>query len=122
MKVDLYETITRLKKFQREKKSIEADLRHLVVDKDIPLNERWEIFLKSEMGDVIGDKNFPHITIADMYNKMGIYRFDVYDVDELLERAIDCDIIFKDETHIINEYKEFCLDNFIMTVEFEIYE
>lgn len=49
MKVDLYDTITRLKKFKRERKSIEADLRHLVIDKELPLKERWEIFIEAEM-------------------------------------------------------------------------
>jgi hypothetical protein len=122
MKVDLYETITRLKKFKRERKSIESDLRHLVIDKDISLDDRWEIFLDSEMGETIGERDFPHVSVADMYNRMNIYRFDVYDVDELLEHAINCSIIYKDEIHIINQFKEFCLDNFIMTVEFDNYE
>jgi hypothetical protein len=120
MKIDLYETITRLKKFKRERKSIEADLRHLVIDKDIPLKERWEIFIEAEMGDTVTDHNFPYVTMADMYNTMGIYRLDFYDVDEILELAIDCEVIFKDEQRIIDEFKEYCLENFITSIEFEL--
>ena len=120
MKIDLFDTITRLKKFKRERKSIEADLRHLVIDKDVSLDERWDIFIDAEMGDTVTDHNFPHITVADMYNKMGIFKFDFFDVDEILEIAISCEVIFENEQHIINEFKEYCLENFILSIEFDM--
>ena len=57
----------RIELFNKAKESIKSDLKKFVVDKSYPLNERWDLFIESDLGD--DDKYMPYTNFFDITHK-----------------------------------------------------
>ena len=55
----------RLELFNKAKENIKSDLKKFVADKSYPLNERWNLFIESDLGD--DDTSIPSFKSFDIY-------------------------------------------------------
>lgn len=111
--------ITKLvKNYHELKHDTERSLRKYVVDKTIDLDDRWKVFLESKFGDDHWTLKMPHITYKDLINELLMITGDTIGVGDLLGGAIESDVIQQHDKYKIEEYKEFCLENFINTFTF----
>ncbi len=100
-------------KFLVEKDKLTQELKEWVKDKSISLDERWEVFIESDLGThKCSYEDFAHFN-SDMYcddTRRGatIYLSDVEDT------------YFENNTlEEINEFKEDVLNSFIKSFEFD---
>ncbi|MCP4437544.1 MAG: hypothetical protein GY810_01210 [Aureispira sp.] len=95
---------------------IRENLKIWVVNKEIPLDERWEVFIESELGEAR-----PFIVRFDSLGegfvcydgKIHIERYDVIDVSEIVEGLMDND------PSLIEAFKEEVLEKFVRTFKYD---
>lgn len=100
----------RIELFNKAKKSIKSDLKKFVIDKSYPLNERWDLFIESDLGDIdsyVPDFNFFDIT---QYGR-DFNRYELVSV-ERISQNLDTD---EEE----NSFKEEILQMFIKSFIFD---
>jgi len=105
--------------FNEEKKSLKKEVKGYVKDKKIPLEERWNVFILSELGDHSSYYEEPK---GINWNKYTLYddfhtdKYAVLKVDDMLETAIENDIIKQGSKEEI-DFKEYFLSKFIYSFE-----
>lgn len=107
-----------IKEFHTLKHETDKTIRKFVVDKSINIDDRWELFLESKLGDEHWACEMPNISQRDLMEDLFLIRNETIYIDELLELSIQNEVIQKHETDKINQYKEFCLENFINVLSF----
>lgn len=114
----------KIEEFLKTKEQLTEELKIWVKDKSIPLEERWEVFIKSELGEQSDFyEDFVHIE-SDEYNPDGHFHIDRHElitVQEILERAQEANYYSKeimlDTEEKIIEFKEEVLSKFIYSFE-----
>jgi coenzyme F420-reducing hydrogenase alpha subunit len=110
----------KIEKFLQEKKTLIEELKKWVVNKSIPLEERWELFIKSELGD--------HETSYWDFNTFDNEKFHDGEYRQKYQTLIPEDVInwatskfnkINATEEQINNFKEEVLKNFIKSWEFD---
>lgn len=105
----------KLKQFKKIQSEFEQELKAYCKDKSIPLDERWELFVESGMGEIGRwiTKCKPMRKIID-HDKFYFEKYSTNRYANLLERLEDPEeyeyVGLKDGWQ--NELKEYALDNF----------
>ncbi len=98
--------------FLQEKEHLTKELQAYVVNKDIPLEERWDLFIGSDLGvHKSFYQDFIHAKARDVSGE----RYSNTDVDEILEFMEDDNYSEKQ----INEFKEDALKKFIKSYNYD---
>ena len=107
----------KIKKFVKERNALVAELKKWVVDKSISLEERWNTFIESDLGDC-EDGEFDGIDWNQhtFYDDFNMDRGAVSRVEDLLETALD-DELFEEGGE--EAFKEYCLKNFCKEIRNE---
>ncbi len=101
----------RIKAFLKEQKAIAIDLQKWVTDQSIPLEERWEVFLQSNLGHR-AEGEFPGVDWSkhDLHDHFYMARHNTQSVSSILELALENDLFIEDGETL---FKEYCLSRFI---------
>lgn len=100
--------------FNEQKEKLTNELKKLVKDRSIPLEDRWNEFICSEFGE----KNYCLLDL-ECYNLDDFYanceRYAIYDVEDVIDYIIDNEEELSDEelNILLTEVKEEILDKFI---------
>lgn len=102
----------RLELFNKAKENIKSDLKKFVVDKSYPLNERWNLFIESDLGDNdVFMSSFESFDINSYYYR-NFNRYELISVKKMLETL-------KLEEEEENNFKEEILQMFIKSFIFD---
>lgn len=99
----------RLELFNKAKENIKSDLKKFVVDKSYPLNERWNLFIESDLGD--DDVFIPFFKSFDIDHCRDFNRYELISVEEILENL--------ETEEEENNFKEEILQMFIKSFIFD---
>lgn len=116
-----------LKEFLKVKKEFEAKARKWLKNKKVPLEERWDFFIESELGDhessIVEFKNLDNDVITgDNYN-----RYETIEISDLIDivedaKRNDPEDEYYDETMAktnLDKLKEEILSRFIKSFQFD---
>lgn len=110
----------RIELFNKAKENIKSDLKKVVVDKSYPLNERWDLFIESNLGEhtnyYVEFEGFEGINSDRYYDDFYIEKYETVQVKYLLKRGIEKQIL--DSDYKINMFKEDVLTEFIKSFEY----
>lgn len=107
----------RIELFNKAKENIKSDLKNFVVDKSYPLNERWDLFIESDLGEHTNYyAEFEGINSDRYYDDFYIEKYETVQVKYLLKRGIEKQIL--DSDYKINMFKEDVLTQFIKSFEY----
>lgn len=107
-----------IEEFLDVKKQLAEQLKVWVKDKSIPLDQRWELFVKSELGEKSNwIERFEGIDSDLYYDEFYIHKYQTTTVDYLYECACENDILVTDEDK--EAFKEDVLDQFIFSFKFD---
>jgi hypothetical protein len=102
----------KIEKFLKLKKDLTSELKKWVKDKSIPLEERWDVFVDSELWE--NDCYIIHSDVLDLdrcYSNMD--RHETINVEWILE-------YFSDEPkEKLDKFKEEILENFIYSFTYD---
>ena len=108
------------KKYREERHILVKKLREWVVDKNIPLEERWKTFLMSNLGDT-SDRTEFGLDRDDKFLYEGpcyLSKYETQSVESILDNLkSDRKFNLTEEEEII--FKEYCLDDFICNMKFD---
>lgn len=109
----------KIDKFLQEKSLITKELKEWCDNKDIPLEERWEVFTKSELGTIqpFINNEVAYIVTGDKHE----FGFLSYPKNSLVDLVyiLNEEHIWKDPeeyfttVEVLTKLKEYCLNNFI---------
>ena len=113
----------RIKEFKETQSELKDLVKHYVQNKDFPLDERWEVFAESDLGDHDSYYiRFESIDLMDICDRNRYETIDViYQVDNLIETYEY--YLDKDEYELdfnleeINALKEEVLEKFVKSFE-----
>jgi hypothetical protein len=111
----------KIENFLKEKSELRNELKQFVQDKSKPLNERWEIFVQSELGEKKSYfETFDH-KIGEKYVDLLEDKYSTHTVKNILDTIDDLNEEenwnFTDED--INSFKEKVLEKFIWSFKFD---
>ena len=108
----------KIKKFKELQDSLKGELRLWVVDKSIPLEERWKVFIDSKLGDYKSFIERFNCVVGEEYIDTLETKYSTEDVEQILEWAEDEDENSYTPEDII-EFKENVLKKFIYSFQFD---
>jgi len=97
---------------------LKAELRTIIVDKSIPLEDRWNLFIESELGEHDGYYQEPpgiNWNKKTLYDDFNCDKYNTLHVDIMLERALEGKMFETLEDEIA--FKEYFLENFIKSFQ-----
>lgn len=98
---------------------LKSEAKDFCKDKSQPIEERWKTVLK--MGDASPstiDFGFPVINEVMDNNDLYLDRWDVYSVDDILDKLLNDEYLTNSD---IEKYKEYCCNNFIGKIQYSIF-
>lgn len=107
----------RINLFKVVKEDLISDLKKIVIDKSIPLEERWNLFIESDLGN---HDDYYHEPFGIDWNNKSLYndfhtdRYAHLEVKDMLNRSLDNDLF---ETNGDILFKEYFLTKFIKSFE-----
>ena len=106
--------------FNEQKIKLTAELKRLVKDESIPLEDRWDEFINSELGE---EDRF--LLSLDCYDLDSFYadceRYATYDVEDIIDYIIDNEeeLDNVEYNNLLTEIKEEILDQFICSFVYD---
>lgn len=99
----------RLELFNKAKENIKSDLKKFVADKSYPLNERWNLFIESDLGN--NDIFIPSFKSFDIDHYGDFNKYELVSVEKILENL--------ETEEEENNFKEEILQMFIKSFIFD---
>ena len=106
--------------FKNQEIRLISELKKLVKDKSIPLEDRWNEFIESGLGE---EDRF--LLSLDCYDLDNFYadceRYATYDVEDIIDHIIDCEeeLDNVEYNNLLTEIKEEILDQFICSFVYD---
>lgn len=116
----------KVKEFLKLKEELTTELREWVVDKTVPLEERWNVFCQSKLGDHEGYYVDFHPYISEYLEDRD--RHELINLESIVNRLIDwyADNEMenevedsKDPQQTLIDLQESILENFVYTFEYD---
>lgn len=112
----------KIEQFLKEKEILTEELKEWVKDKSIPLEERWEVFVKSELGERISYyEQFEGVESDGYYDNYYIEKYQTVTTGQLFEIASKPTYTNKEPELNTQEqkdsFREDVLDKFIKSFE-----
>jgi len=107
-----------LKEFEKHKNKFLTFLQEYVKDTNIPLEDRWNLFVEAGKSGIIKEDLFYHKPdgidwkVNTLYDTFYIEKYESVKVDKLLEKSIENEIIIKGSKEE-DLFKEYFLSNFV---------
>ena len=122
MNIDKFDS--ELSEFMEQKIRLTVALKEIVKDKSYSLDDRWELFICSELGYHQDDcLDLECFDLDSFYAKIGYDRYHTYTVDDLLSDiacyGINLKISDREKEEQLNEIKEELLDKFIYSFNYD---
>lgn len=115
--------IHEINKLLNDKAKVTKELREYVKDKNIPLDQRWDLFIYSELGTHHKYIIHPDGLDEDKYfDTIDFDRGTIIIVEDFLENIKILDVEDPEEDKILEDevvFKEWCLDKFIKSFTFD---
>ena len=102
--------------FNKQKEELTKKVKSFCQNKEYPLDDRWNLFINSNFGEHKSwHAKFEGINSDRYYNDFYIEKYETVQVNYLLERGIEVQILDSDDK--INAFKENVLKQFIKSFE-----
>ncbi len=107
----------KIENYLTNKEKLKTDLKEWVKDKSIPLDERFEVFIKSNLGDHRRFSESFNCKLGNVYLDYLEQRYETQKVDEIIDFYNEYKEKFT-ETDLIT-FKENVLEKFVKSFEFD---
>jgi hypothetical protein len=114
-----------VKLVKNQQKELEKTLKLYVINKEIPLQERWDVFVESELGKAHPwIQHFKSIKIVEDWMYSDFNKYETYQTKDLVERLqenIGNDMGPLDEVtqELVDAFKEEILEKFLKSFQFD---